>query len=342
MSINDEVIKEELEGEKVEAGIDVAAEEALAYYELDDVDFGEQWNIRRPDKYEERVERKMQELLTDKYVRTPLEVGQVLDAGEVLRGIKGFIRHRALCRIRDERPDVYAEYFEGKVPYTLVLCTEEQRERLMLDHGSEELLDEYELMLAIQKFLKRGFTQKKIAVILSPLFYQLADIKSKREFNTRVRTFRETGHFEKCYSIEEVLLQYWRRRIQYNIRIIEGGPQCMKAFKDSVDGLRPRITQAQAEKIKEAVGDDMKMQEIIGSVEKEPQAAKGMGRAKLVTYRKICHSAYLCKAVDIILGELGQDALQPLEDELLRIENAMTDQKIFWDAIEGLTPKKEG
>lgn len=337
----DEQIKAELEGEVIETGIDVEAEENLSYYNLDEVDFSEQWNIRRSDKYDERVERKMQELLTDKYIRTPLEVAQVTDQDDALRGVKGFLRHRALCRIRDEQPDIYKEYFEGKVPYTLVLCTEEQRERLMLDHGSEELLDEYELLLAVEKFLKRGFTQKKIAMILSPLFYQLADIKSKREYNSRVRTFRQTGHFEKYYSMGELQLDYWRRRIQYFIRIIEGGPQCKKAFRDSVDGLRPRITQAQAEKIKEAIGDAIKMQEIIAPKESNgEQSAKGMGRQKLVQYRKICHSVYLQKILDVILGEIAQNSMQEIEEELVEIESAMSDPDKFWAAIESLMPKE--
>lgn len=326
-----EVMNEDVE--VVEAGIDVDVEENLSYYELDEVDFSDQWNIRRPDKYEERVDRKMQELLTDLYIRTPLEVAQVLDADEALRGVKGFIRHRALCRIRDEKPEIYSEYFEGKVPYTLVLCTEEQRERLMLDHGSEELLDEYELLLAVQKFLKRGYTQKKIAVILSPLFYQLADIKSKREYNTRIRTFHETGHFEKAYELGEIQLAYWRRRIQYYKRIIEGGPLCIQAFKDSVDGKRPRITQKQAEQIQEAVGDTLKMQELIETKESEKNpASRGMGRAKLVQYRKICHSTYIQKILDVILGELAQEALEPIEEELMKIEAAQKDGN-FWEKL---------
>ncbi len=326
-----EVMNEDVE--VVEAGIDVDVEENLSYYELDEVDFSDQWNIRRPDKYEERVDRKMQELLTDLYIRTPLEVAQVLDADEALRGVKGFIRHRALCRIRDEKPEIYSEYFEGKVPYTLVLCTEEQRERLMLDHGSEELLDEYELLLAVQKFLKRGYTQKKIAVILSPLFYQLADIKSKREYNTRIRTFHETGHFEKAYELGEIQLAYWRRRIQYYKRIIEGGPLCIQAFKDSVDGKRPRITQKQAEQIQEAVGDTLKMQELIETKESEKNpASRGMGRAKLVQYRKICHSTYIQKILDVILGELAQEALEPIEEELMKIESAQKDGN-FWEKL---------
>ncbi len=330
MNVN-EVMNEDVE--VVEAGIDVDVEENLSYYELDEVDFSDQWNIRRPDKYEERVDRKMQELLTDLYIRTPLEVAQVLDADEVLRGVKGFIRHRALCRIRDEKPEIYSEYFEGKVPYTLVLCTEEQRERLMLDHGSEELLDEYELLLAVQKFLKRGYTQKKIAVILSPLFYQLADIKSKREYNTRIRTFHETGHFEKAYELGEIQLAYWRRRIQYYKRIIEGGPLCIQAFKDSVDGKRPRITQKQAEQIQEAVGDTLKMQELIETKESEKNpASRGMGRAKLVQYRKICHSTYIQKILDVILGELAQEALEPIEEELMKIEAAQKDGN-FWEKL---------
>lgn len=330
MDIN-EVMNEDVE--VVEAGIDVDVEENLSYYELDEVDFSDQWNIRRPDKYEERVDRKMQELLTDLYIRTPLEVAQVLDADEVLRGVKGFIRHRALCRIRDEKPEIYSEYFEGKVPYTLVLCTEEQRERLMLDHGSEELLDEYELLLAVQKFLKRGYTQKKIAVILSPLFYQLADIKSKREYNTRIRTFHETGHFEKAYELGEIQLAYWRRRIQYYKRIIEGGPLCIQAFKDSVDGKRPRITQKQAEQIQEAVGDTLKMQELIETKESEKNpASRGMGRAKLVQYRKVCHSTYIQKILDVILGELAQEALEPIEEELMRIEAAQKREN-FWEKL---------
>jgi len=271
--------------------------------------------------------------LTDLYIRTPLEVAQVLDADEVLRGVKGFIRHRALCRIRDEKPEIYSEYFEGKVPYTLVLCTEEQRERLMLDHGSEELLDEYELLLAVQKFLKRGYTQKKIAVILSPLFYQLADIKSKREYNTRIRTFHETGHFEKAYELGEIQLAYWRRRIQYYKRIIEGGPLCIQAFKDSVDGKRPRITQKQAEQIQEAVGDTLKMQELIETKESEKNpASRGMGRAKLVQYRKVCHSTYIQKILDVILGELAQEALEPIEEELMKIEAAQKDGN-FWEKL---------
>jgi len=330
MNVN-EVMNEDVE--VVEAGIDVDVEENLSYYELDEVDFSDQWNIRRPDKYEERVDRKMQELLTDLYIRTPLEVAQVLDADEVLRGVKGFIRHRALCRIRDEKPEIYSEYFEGKVPYTLVLCTEEQRERLMLDHGSEELLDEYELLLAVQKFLKRGYTQKKIAVILSPLFYQLADIKSKREYNTRIRTFHETGHFEKAYELGEIQLAYWRRRIQYYKRIIEGGPLCIQAFKDSVDGKRPRITQKQAEQIQEAVGDTLKMQELIETKESEKNpASRGMGRAKLVQYRKVCHSTYIQKILDVILGELAQEALEPIEEELMKIEAAQKDGN-FWEKL---------
>lgn len=330
MDIN-EVMNEDVE--VVEAGIGVDVEENLSYYELDEVDFSDQWNIRRPDKYEERVDRKMQELLTDLYIRTPLEVAQVLDADEVLRGVKGFIRHRALCRIRDEKPEIYSEYFEGKVPYTLVLCTEEQRERLMLDHGSEELLDEYELLLAVQKFLKRGYTQKKIAVILSPLFYQLADIKSKREYNTRIRTFHETGHFEKAYELGEIQLAYWRRRIQYYKRIIEGGPLCIQAFKDSVDGKRPRITQKQAEQIQEAVGDTLKMQELIETKESEKNpASRGMGRAKLVQYRKVCHSTYIQKILDVILGELAQEALEPIEEELMKIEAAQKREN-FWEKL---------
>ena len=263
-------------------------------------------------------------------------MAQVSDADDALRLVKGFLRHNALRRIRDEQPEIYSEYFEGKVPYTLVLCTEEQRERLMMDHGSEELLDEYELLLAVQKFLKRGYTQKKIAVVLSPLFYQLADIKSKREYNTRVKTFRETGHFEKDYELGEIQLHYWRRRIQYYIRIIEGGPQCIQAFKDSVDGKRPRITQKQAEQIKEAIGDAVKMQEIIASKEKEETpASRGMGRAKLVQYRKICHSTYLQKILDVILGELAQEALEPVEKELMRVEEAQKSEK-FWETIENL------
>ena len=62
----EEMMTEDIE--VVEAGIEVEAEENLSYYDLDEIDADPKWNIRRPDKYEERVERKMQELLTDLYI----------------------------------------------------------------------------------------------------------------------------------------------------------------------------------------------------------------------------------------------------------------------------------
>ena len=317
--IQDKEIQEAMSGEVVDLPIMVASETDLSFYDLNEVDFDEKWNIRRPDKYRERVARKVQELLTDKYIRTPLEVAQVSDQGEVLRGVKGFIRYRALAHICEKYPDTYAEYFQGKVPYTLILCTEEERERLMMDHGSEELLDEYELLLAVERYLKRGYTEKQLAVVLTPLFFQLTNMGTKREFTTRVQAINETGHFEKFYDMGEMQLAFWRRRIQFFKRIIAAGPLAMNEFKRGVDGERPRITQAQAEKLKEATNGS-EIQNILAPDDPKEPAPKGMGRAKIVEYLKVCHSKTLCKLMNIVLGELPQAELQAIEEMLVAME----------------------
>ena len=335
----DKQIKEALEGEAINLGLSVQIDPEIKYLSLDEVDYAHKWNIRREDKYEERISRKMAELMNDLHIRTPLMVAAIGDAP--LRGTCGFIRDGALRRMRQEHPQIYKDHFEGKTPYRIVVCTEDERQRLMMDHGSEELLDEYELTLAVKKYVRLGRTEKEIAVLLSPLFYQLADHKSKREFNTRIAELREKGKSGKAHTVEELMLHYWRRRIQHYKRIVSAPPAALELHKRAIDGHpgAKRISMKEAEMLKECTNDADVQKLLLGNGNKEatPQV-RGWGRAKCVEARKIIQSKYFALQMDVILGHEDAEKLIPAEEELVQIEAALgKNPEGFWKMVEKLS-----
>ena len=337
----EEAIAAAMEGEPINADIDVQDSGELHYFDLDEVDFAHKHNIRREDKYESRIARKAQELMVDGFIRTALIVTEIIGSKDKPRGTCGFLRHGALRYIREKHPDVYAEKFHGKVPYRLLRGTEEQRQRLMLDHGSEELLDEYELALTVKKYLIMGLKESQIAVLLSPLFYQMTDQATKRKFNARVQELREKGSTQKALNMNQLNLHFWRRRVQHLKRIVSAPPAALTWHKEYVDGLPGRyaISQKCAEELRECQNDSEVISKIQShSPSKSGDQVKGWGRARVLEARKITQSEYLGKQMDVILGEEDATVLVDLEEQLLRIEVALKkNPEAFWKMIDKLS-----
>ncbi len=329
--------------------IEIETDKELHYFNLDDVDYSTKWNVRRTDKYDERVTRKIAELKADGFIRTPLIVGDMNTTKDDAkpRGICGFLRHRALMWLRDNEPEFFKKHYEGQVPYRLVLNLDEPtRQRLMMDHGSEEELDMFELYLAVKRYVRQNRTEGEIANILSPLFYKLGGSRAKLALDARLDELRKHGFTmvgsKKVTTIEQARLETWRGKVQYFKRIASAHSLIEEEFKQYCDGDKDAIkftsaTAIEVDGIKneEEAEEWLKQKRADKDKPRKEKAPKTWGPKKLKSARNVCRSQILARQLDAALGDkVAQEELPDLEDELIRIEEARDkDPDRFWEMV---------
>lgn len=339
--------------EKADTQISADSQIGLSFLDIEEVDYDAKWNIRRNDKYAERVIRKVTELMADGYIKTPLTAALMRGApeGTKPRGIAGFVRIRALKYIRERYPEFFEDHFAGKVPFRIIVDIDEPtRQRLMMDHGSEEQLDEFELLEAVGKYLRQGLSESAIAAILSPLFYQLAGLAEKKKYNDRLLELRDKGFVmsgtTKITTLQHMQLVTWRGRLQFYKRIVTAPSAAKEEFRKYVDGADDAVKKGwfaiaehlQACKTNEDVYqyfDEIRSAQRTG--DKAP-SARIWGIQKLKAAKAVCKSEYLGKQLDAALGdEIAAEQLLQLEDELQLIETAKKlNPDLFWDTVNGI------
>ena len=326
----------------------------IQYLALDDLDFNPKWNIRDTSQHEDRVQRKIAELLTDGYIRTALVVCQMKDAPEQpLRGACGFLRYHALLWIREHKPDFFAAHFDGKVPFkVLANATERDRELHMYDHGLEEELNEWEVYLAQKRLMRTGmYTQKAMINVLAKMYYKLAGNEERRRYNERLRELRENGIVligsARVKTIEEARLHTFRGRFQYFQRVAESDAIVEAHFKKLAAGEKvAKITFKAAEELCK-ITSAQEAQDYLDGLGKKQQkgevSTRTWGKGKLDSTRKVTKSNYFGKQLDAALGdEAAASSLPELEDELLKIERAIAhNPNAFWAFVNDAVAKAE-
>lgn len=338
----------DLEQELGEIGLNINNGE-LRQVHYSELDYDAKWNVRAKGLYEDRVKRKLTELEADGMIRTPLVAvflqGQKPGTKPIVSA--GHLRARAVERMDKENPDLFKKSF-SKIPVLILKdVTEEQRRRLVLDHGSEITLREDEVYLEFKKLCRCGYKMKPIANMLSKLFYQLARPKHQSEFNKRMEEWRKTGTFmigkSEFKSKEDVANQTWRGHMQYFERIMKS-PACVeKEWLAYMNGdqnaiypdrkfveLTVKMTPTEAQ---EAIEKKR------GSKDnKKDSNHKVWGAARLVQARSACQSRYYQAQLDAALGNSEATIQLPdLEEELVRFEQALeVDAAKVWEVIDNL------
>lgn len=233
-----------------EALVAVASNE-IVYLSLDAVDFEERWNIRA--EYGARVIRTYQRLLTDRVVRNPLIVAKMLgEPAEYRRGVAGFLRYRALCMIKSKNPDVWAQFFEGKVPFRVYIgddgagIEETARQRLMLDHGTEEPLSQLEVFLAQENYMRQGRTEAECCDLLAPLYYQLAKAGIKASYDADSKRIADgevvIRGSEKCRTMFALNKNVWRGRAQRFALAARACPEARALYIEMLQTGTPKFS----------------------------------------------------------------------------------------------------
>lgn len=342
--------KQELQEELGQIGLNIQDGE-LRHVHFSELDYDAKWNVRKKSLYEDRVKRKLTELESDGMIRTPLVavylVGQQLDTKPIVSA--GHLRIRAVELMSKTNKPLFEQGFK-KIPVLILKnVTEDQRRRLVLDHGSEITLREDEVYLEFKKLTRCGYKHKPIANMLSKLFYQLARPKHQAEFNKRMEEFRKTGTFmigkSEFRSAEDVAHQTWRGHCQYFQRILESpGDLVEKEWLAYMDGDANAIYPDRkfvelTHKCKTATEVKELIDKKRGTKEgKKTSNHKVWGPARLVQARSACQSHYYQVQLDAALGnEAATLQLPDLEDELVRIEQAASvDASRFWEVIDEL------
>ena len=232
-----------------EALVAVASNE-IVYLSLDTVDFTEPWNIRA--EYGARVLRTYQRLLTDRVVRNPLIVAKMLGEPEdYRRGVAGFLRYRALRMIQSKNPDVWAQFFEGKVPFRVYIgdgrgIEETARQRLMLDHGTEEPLSQLEVFLAQENYMRQGRTESECCDLLAPLYYQLAKAGIKTSYDADSKRIADgevvIRGSEKCRTMFALNKNVWRGRAQRFALAARACPEARALYVEMLQNGTPKFS----------------------------------------------------------------------------------------------------
>lgn len=319
----------------------------IEFLDLDQVDFNPKWNIRDADLMDDRVQRKVAELTTDGYIRTPLVACQMKDApNQKPRGACGFLRYHALRWLQENEPKYFLERFAGKIPFKVVAnATERDRELLMYDHGLEEELNEWEVYKAQVRLMRTGlYTQKAMINILAKMYYKLAGADERRRYNERLKDLTENGMVligsQKVRTVEDARLHTFRGRFQYFQRIAESKQVVEDHFKKQCAGEKvPKITFKAAEELHKCDSDTEAMEYLaaIGKKQKSGEStARTWGKGKLESAKKVTKSSYFGRQLEAALGnDEAAAALPELEDELLKIERAKAhDPKAFWAFID--------
>jgi hypothetical protein len=310
--------------------------------------FSPELNVRDVANYEAAVERKILELYKDKAIRTPLVVARLVSMKpeEKPIGVCGFLRSAALRQIAIRDATFYNENFKDKVPFVLHEgITERERLALLLDHGSEEELDEYEVYLSQKRLMRQKgmYSQRAMIAMLSRLYYRLAGAKDRSTYDTALRELRERGYTLKgkqsCKSWEDVAMAMFRGRFQKYQRIFESAPCVEDAFRKHIRGADGGvdITFKMAEELHGMREEDakkylaLKRQGTIGPKEESRHWTKPV----LESAKVACKSHYLGQQLAAALGDAtAQAGLPDLEDELLMIERAkVRDPEKFWACV---------
>jgi len=321
---------------------------------LDDIhnfNFDPAFNVRDTGNYEAAVERKILELTRDKAIRTPLVVARLVSMKEEEKriGVCGFLRSAALRQIAMRTPDFYNEHFKDKVPFVSHDgITERDRLAILLDHGSEEELDEYEVYLSQKRLMRQKglYSQKAMISMLARLYYRLAGAKDRATYDLSLKELREKGYTLKgkqtCRSWEDVAMAMFRGRFQKYQRIFESAPCVEEAFRRKVRGLEGGvdITFKMAEELHGMREEDAKQYlaaKLRGNTSSK-ETSKHWTKPILESAKTTNKSFYLGKQLDAALGDqAAQAALPDLEDELLMIEQAKAhDPDKFWEVVHAI------
>lgn len=311
-------------------------------------------NVRDIGNYEAAVERKILELYKDKAIRTPLVVARLVSMKQEEKpvGVCGFLRSAALRQIAIRDTEFYNENFKDKVPFVLHDgITERERIALLLDHGSEEELDEYEVYLSQKRLMRQKgmYSQRAMIAMLARLYYRLAGAKDRATYDLALKELREKGYCLKgkqsCKSWEDVAMAMFRGRFQKYQRIFESSPCVEDAFRKHVRGLDGGvdITFKMAEELHGMREDDSKKYLALkrngNAAPTEP--SKHWTKPIMESAKVACKSFYLGQQLAAALGDAtAQSKLPDLEDELLMIERAkIADPETFWACVHQINTK---
>lgn len=322
--------------------------------DIHDFNFDPTLNVRDFVNYEAAVERKILELRKDKAIRTPLVIARLVNMkdNEKPIGVCGFLRSEALRKIAVRDPDFYGNYFKNKVPFILHNgITERERLAILLDHGSEEELDEYEVYLSQKRLMRQKgmYTQRAMVALLHRLYYRLTGAKNRQIYDLALTELRDKGYTLKgkqaCRTWEDVAFAMFRGRFQRYQRIFESAPCVEEAFRKYIRGEAGGvdITFKLAEQLHGMREEDAQQLLIARATGHKREETKHWTKPILESARVACRSNYFGKHLDAALGDTSaQRVLPELEDELLLIEQAITkDSETFWACVNEINARIE-
>jgi len=337
---------EKLEKELGEIGVDLKNGD-LRQMAYDQIEYADKWNVRDPKLYAERARLKLTELEADGMIRTPLVAVYMEKQDPATKPILvvGHVRIRAVELMKTENPALFAKSFTTIPVMVLSGVTEDQRHRLVLDHGSEIALKEHEVYNEYKKLCRCGYTQKQISNMLSKLFYKLARAKHQMEFDKRVTAIRHTGSFfigkSEFLLMSDVAQQTWRGHMQYFERIMKSPPCVEKEWVAFMTGDANAVypdrnwvqvlVKLSAEEAATAIAEKR-----AARGEKKTGGQQIWGAARLIQARAACQSHYYQVQLDAALGkEEAAKQLPGLEDELIQFEAALSvDAAAVWKLID--------
>jgi hypothetical protein len=353
--VNDGVTGIEGEATKIEAelqgiGLDLS-HGTLQYLDLEEVDADHKWNVRDEGLYTSRVATKVVELENDKMIRTPLVAVRLRTMKPTDRPIlsAGFLRHGALSWIRENKKELWTTYFAGRIPFIVIEnVTEEQRTRLVLDHGSEVPLTEVEV--AKQQWrLMRVYPKNRrtICSILQRCYYQLMDTHERTKFDLAIAEFRRLGYYQgpraekRFTTLAEVIEAKCKGRYQKLERIFEA-PTCVKEewlkYKNGDASAVSHLSGKNLETLVKMTPQDaeLRLAQMRGEgAKKRDERAMVWGPARMVSAKSVCASRYYMCQLDAALGD--QTAAQQLpeyEEQLVKVEQAIDkNPEFFWATV---------
>ena len=324
--------------------------------DIHEFNFDPTLNVRDMANYEAAVERKILELKKDKAIRTPLVIARLVSMKpeEKPVGVCGFLRSAALRQIAIRDSEFYEEHFRNKIPFVLHDgITERDRLALLLDHGSEEELDEYEVYLSQKRLMRQKgmYSQRAMIAMLARLYYRLAGAKDRATYDLAIKEVREKGYTLKgkqmCNSWEDVAMAMFRGRFQKYQRIFESAPCVEDAFRKHIRGVEGGvdITFKMAEQLHGMKEEDAKKFLVLklNGAKGKTETTKHWTKPTLESAKVACKSRYLGHQLSAALGDQTSQATLPdVEDELLLIERAMAkDSDTFWNCVNEINARFE-
>lgn len=312
---------------------------------IHDFNFDPTFNVRDVQNYDAAVQRKIEELRRDMAIRTPLQAAVLVtqSPGEKPIGVCGFLRSAALKALAVSDPDFFHEHF-ATIPIIVHQgITERERISMLLDHGSEEELDEYEVYLSEKRLIRQKgmYSQRAQIAMLSRLFYRLAGAKDRTGYDLTLKELREKKVVMKgktiCKEQADVAFLFFRGRYQYYQRIAESAPCVEEAFRKFVRGEEGgvHITFKMAEQLHglSAEGARQVLDAALGG--KAPTESQHWTKPVLANALATSKSEYYTAQLKAALGDVeSQGKLHDLEDELIAIEKAKNaDPTTFWNCV---------